>query len=199
LNQEVAFVEAINRRLEEGKGGAADDKHITVHRIVMDGAAVARTLGRKLGPASKFDRSARLKEALVEHGRAQAERFLALRTDVEKVSGDLGAILQHLAAPAGGMGATPAVVLPAISEDQGVRDARLVVDGITVHRETGADGVAEPLASVRWHTLGAHLDGTQVRIDGDTGLFAEGAGGAWRLREVSVSGLGRAQGAGPQG
>lgn len=195
LNQEIAFVEAINRRLDDPGDGKADtDKQINVDRIVMDASAVEAALGPgyKFGVASKYDRSARLKDALVMHGKAQAERFLELREHVEHVSGNFGAMLQQLSAPAAGTPDLLAGAAPAISADQGMRDAQLVVDGITVHREPRADGAGEPLASVHWHTHGARLDGSQVRIEGDTGLYADGSA-SWRLREVSVTGPGRAQ------
>jgi predicted acylesterase/phospholipase RssA len=187
LNQEVAFVEAINRRIDDGGAGAPLDKHIKVDRIVMDAGAVESVLPHKLGVASKFDRSARLKDALVVHGRMQAERFLDLRKHVEQVSGNLGALLQQLSAPG-----TPdllAGAAPEIAAEQGVREAQLVVDGLTVHHAPAGNGAAQALASVHWHTRGARLDGSQVRIEGDSGLFSEGGAENWRLCEVCVAGI----------
>lgn len=189
LNQEVAFVEAINRRIDEG--GATADKHIKVDRIVMDAHAVALDLppGVPLGVASKFDRNAQLKDALVRHGAAQATRFLALRSHVEQVSGSFGAMMEQLSAPPAMQ--TPDLLARAVAgggEEPGVREAQLVVDGITVHRQVRAEGAEQPLASVHWHTRGARLDGSEVRIEGDAGLFAEGsAGEAWRLGAISVT------------
>jgi predicted acylesterase/phospholipase RssA len=187
LNQEVAFIESINKRIDDGRGASdGSDKHIQVHRIVMDGMAVGAALHRPLGAYSRFDRSLELKNALVAHGRVQAERFLALRADLAGASANLGSMLHRLA-PQGVAPAGLASVPAAIRADTGVHDAGLVVDGMTVHRQVHADRHAEPLASVRWHTRGASVDGNQVRIDGQTGLYdLDGKGQAWQLCDVHI-------------
>lgn len=188
LNQELGFIHAINRRVASGANREERaDKHIQINRIVMDGGAIEATLGgRKLGAHSKLDRAADLKDALMAHGREQGMRFLALRSEIERASASLGSMLRGLAAPANEPG-TLTGVLPSIREDEGVRDAHLIVDELTV-QHTSAQGAGEDvLANVHWHTLGAHLDGTQIRIEGNTGLYRGGrAGHNWRLRNVVV-------------
>ncbi|AWL03134.1 patatin-like phospholipase family protein [Massilia oculi] len=101
LNQEVAFIEAINARLDDpGQRSRPHDKPIEVVRIVLDGEAVGAVVRKELGLFSKFDRDPLLARALLAHGREQAERYLALRTQAD-------ALWDALAAQVGMMGARP--------------------------------------------------------------------------------------------
>lgn len=99
----------------------------------------------------------------------------------ERASASLGSMLRGLAAPTNEPG-TLTGMLPSIREDEGVRDTHLIVDELTV-QHTSSQGGGEDV-------LGAHLDGAQIRIEGNTGLYRGGrAGHNWRLRNVVVETL----------
>jgi len=126
LNQEIGFVEAINRRMEasvqlaaarrdgdgngHGNGDAGEprpdggeashDRLVQVDRIVMDGDAIEAATCMDLGANSKLDRDPRLKAALCEHGRLQARRYLRLRRQVGRLCGQLGDTLAQAGASA---------------------------------------------------------------------------------------------------
>jgi predicted acylesterase/phospholipase RssA len=83
LNQEAAFLDAVNRRATRGSGetrsDGEDDKGIQVVRLTLDLKSLEEDLGRQLGALSKFDRDPLLKEKLVIHGVEQAVAFLVAR------------------------------------------------------------------------------------------------------------------------
>jgi predicted acylesterase/phospholipase RssA len=197
LNQELAFVEAVNRRMEaaapeQGDGEADDmagvavrrrDKLVQVERIIMDSDAVEATTGTTLGANSKLDRDPRLKEALCEHGRVQARRYLALRRQVGQLCGALGSTLAGACSSASGI--DPASADGALC--RATAGGALVIDGTTVYSMRSGDPAA-PQALVRWRTLDAQLDGRPVRIEGESELADDMNNGAeWRLKEVRIT------------
>lgn len=88
LNQELAFVDAINGRIVAAKtavgdctmaAGDKDDQFIQTLRLPLDLKSLEHDLGRELGAVSKQDRDGKLKDQLIAHGSEQAEVFLAVR------------------------------------------------------------------------------------------------------------------------
>lgn len=80
LMQEADFVDAVNRLLVDGAKHHADHyRRIQVFWIPLDDKAARIKSGRDLGFTSKVCRDRRLKNALVEHGIAQAGKFLPIR------------------------------------------------------------------------------------------------------------------------
>jgi predicted acylesterase/phospholipase RssA len=192
LNQELAFVEAINRRTEAappepdgegGKGPGRQDKLVRIERLVMDSDAVESATGMTLGANSKMDRDPRLKEALCEHGRVQARRYLALRSQVGRLCGELGRTL------AGACGSAAGVEPERLDGDlcrANMSGGRLLIDGATLYSMRCGDPAA-PQALVRWRTVDAELDGRPVRIEGQTELADDmNTGADWRLKEVRI-------------
>lgn len=178
LNQEVAFIEAVNARMQDpAQRARAHDRTIEVVRIVMDGDAVGGALHRELGLFSKFDRDAGLARALLAHGREQAERYLALRAQADS-------LWQHVAAQVGMLGARPSSrlehALPFMAGAGRMVDALVAPGAITI--EGAADGGAR--ATLRWQTSQAELDGRTVRIKGSTALTM--ADGQWRAGETRL-------------
>ena len=181
LNQEIAFIEAVNRRLDDPDQGARPrDRPIEVARIVMDREAVGAGAGRALGIFSKFDRAPWLKEALSEHGRTQATRFLALRSDHERLCGELAQALEQI-------GARPGRGAQQMAQRHSGRlfGGMLSPDVLTIDRAPGPPRAGGPQAELTWHVSDAVVDGRLVRIKGRTGFIAEGDG--WRLGETRLS------------
>ena len=174
LNQEVAFIEAVNGRLDDpGQRFRPHDKPIEVVRIVLDGEAVGRVLRKELGLFSRFDRDPRLAQALLAHGREQAGRYLALR-------GQSRALWENLARQVGMMGARPssrlAEAMPYLPGHARIAGGLVAPDVITI------EGAGQ--ASLRWHATEAEMDGYLVRIKGNT-LLRMGEEG-WRLGETRL-------------
>jgi hypothetical protein len=194
LNQELGFVDAINRRMESGRGnddapaGAAArrrDKLVQVDRIVMDGSAVEAAAGMPLGANSKLDRDPRLRAALWDHGTLQARRYLALRRDVGRLFSGLDGALAGACACAAGLppDGTGGVPLP----DGAARLGELVVDGTTVHG-IAPDVPGKPQAYVKWRSAHTRIQGSPVRIEGRTELAAAGdANPEWHLKDVRIT------------
>lgn len=208
LNQELGFVDAINRRTEAAREPAPDDgggdghrrtrggampqrrdKPVQVDRIVMDSDAVEAATGMTLGANSKLDRDPRLKDALCEHGRTQAGRYLALRRQVGTLCGEIGPTL------AGACGSAAGIVPDGSDGGDGEADAcratlgrgALVIDGTTLYGARGGDP-AIPRAVVRWRTVDAQVDGGPVRIEGNSILSDEADGGTeWRVQDVRIT------------
>jgi len=190
LNQELGFVEAINRRMDatppDGDGrmpAKRDDRRVQVDRIVMDSDAIELATGMDLGANSKLDRDPRLKEALCEHGRLQARRYLTLRRQVGQLCGELGQTLAGACGSAAGMaGDADGACRPTAGR------GALLVEGSTVY-STGATAGA-PRALVRWRTLDAEIGGRPVQIEGRSELADDmDAGSAWRVQAVRITGL----------
>ena len=174
LNQEVAFIEAVNGRLDDpGQRFRPHDKPIEVVRIVLDGDAVGGAVRGELGLFSKFDRDPRLARALLEHGREQAERYLALRSQA-------GALWQTLAQQVGMMGARPsgrlARAMPYLPGRARMAGALVAPDVITI--EGGGR------ASLRWHASEAEVEGRLFRMKGSTLLHMDEAG--WHLDQTRL-------------
>lgn len=194
LNQELGFVDAINRRLESGRGddasptGAAAqrrDKLVQVDRIVMDGTAVEAAAGMPLGANSKLDRDPALRGALWEHGATQARRYLALRRHVPTLFADLDGTLAGACACAAGQ--RPDGAGGVLRPDGAARLGELVIDGATVHG-IAPDVPGTPQALVAWRSAHTQVNGRPVRIEGRTELAAtDGPGAGWRLKDVQIT------------
>jgi predicted acylesterase/phospholipase RssA len=182
LNQEVAFIEAVNQRLDDpGQRFRPHDKPIEVVRIVMDNEAVGAAVGKELGLFSKFDRNPALEQALLAHGRDQARGYLALRGDGDRLWDELAHALEA-------MGARPSPrfekALPWLPGRRRIFGGLVSPDVITVDREPGVAAASMPQAAVRWHVSDALMDGRTVRIKGSTPLWADDAG--WHLGETRL-------------
>lgn len=176
LNQEVSFVEAINRRVAALADTGDDDKPVQVDRIVLDGEAVQRESGLTLGPNSKMDRGDRLKDALMEHGRQQAQRFLSLRSDLGRMFGKLDSMLSAVPQGAGNEAAQ-------INGVQGT----VWVEELVLHR-LGEPLPYSPQAMIRWRAKDAKVNGTPVRLEGEGELCAQANPGTdWRLKDVRIT------------
>ena len=200
MNQEIAFVDAINRRMASARGGdeaiavAAGaamrrrDRQVQVDRIVMDENAVEAAAGMPLGANSKLDRDPRLRAALWDHGRIQAQRFLALRGRTPALFVDLDATLAGACAcaagqaPEGDGGRAGASVRP----DGAARLGGVVVDGTVVHA-LGAGGPGMAPALVTWRSVHTRVNGWPVRIEGRTVLADDGIAGEWRPVDVQIT------------
>lgn len=169
LNQEVAFIEAVNARLDDpGQRARARDKPIEVVRIVMDGAAVGASARRDMGLFSKFDRDPGLAQALLAHGREQARRYLALRNQS-------GTLWEALARDFGAIGARPSARMEQARPYMAGRER--LVGGLVAPDVITVEGGGQ--ATLRWHASEAVLDGRTLRIKGSTLLRMDD--GAWRL------------------
>lgn len=182
LNQEVAFIEAVNQRMDDpGQRFRPDDKPIEVVRIVMDSAAVGDAAGVDLGLFSKFDRNPALEQSLLAHGRRQAQNYLALRTDGDRLWDELAHALET-------MGARPSPrfekALPYLPGRGRIFGGLVAPDVITIDRDPAAAAVGVPQAAVRWHVSDAVVDGRTVQIKGCTLLWADDAG--WHLGETRL-------------
>jgi predicted acylesterase/phospholipase RssA len=191
LNQELGFVDAINRRMESGRSNddapasaAAQrrDKLVQVDRIVMDGVAVEAAAGMPLGANSKLDRDPALRGALWEHGATQARRYLALRQHVPTLFAELDGTLAGACACAAGQ--RPDGAGGAVRPDGAARFGELVIDGATVHG-IAPDVPDTPQALVTWRSAHTLINGRPVRIEGQSELMAADAG--WRLKDVRIT------------
>jgi hypothetical protein len=180
LNQEIAFIEAVNRRLDDpDQAGRPQDKPIEVARIVMDGEAVSAAAGRELGIFSKFDRHLALKIALVENGRVQTANFLALRAARDRLCDDLARELEQMGARPGRGRARAANW-----RSGQIFGGLLSPDVLTLDRVPGLHRDGAPQAALNWHVSDAVVDGRVVGIKGRTGLLTQGDG--WRLGETRL-------------
>jgi predicted acylesterase/phospholipase RssA len=191
LNQELGFVDAINRRMDSGRGddptpasAAAQrrDKLVQVDRIVMDGTAVEAAAGTPLGANSKLDRDPALRAALWDHGATQARRYLALRERVPTLFADLDGTLAGACACASGQ--RPDGAGGTLRPDGAARFGELVIDGATVHG-IAPDVPHAPQALVAWRSAHTLINGRPVRIEGQSELMAADAG--WRLKDVRIT------------
>jgi len=185
LNQELGFVDAINRRVEAAPDGetqaARKDRRVQVDRIIMDSDAIELATGMDLGANSKLDRDPQLKTALCEHGRLQAQRYLTLRRQVGQLCGELGTTLAGACGSAAGIeGASDGACRAAVGR------GALLLDGSTVY-STGAMAGA-PRALVRWRAMDAEIGGRPVRIEGRSELADDmDSGSAWRVQAVTIT------------
>jgi predicted acylesterase/phospholipase RssA len=180
LNQEIAFIEAVNRRLDDPyQAGRPQDKPVEVVRIVMDAQAVSAAAGRELGIFSKFDRDLVLKNVLVEHGRVQATNFLALRADRDPLFSDLARALEQMGARPGRGRARAAKW-----RSGQIFGGMLCPDVLTLDRAPGLHQDSAPQATLIWHVSDAVVDGRVVGIRGRTELLTQGDG--WRVGETRL-------------
>jgi len=182
LNQEIAFIEAINQRLDDpGQRFRPHDKPIEVARIVMDGEAVEAATAKELGLFSKFDRHPALEQALLAHGRNQASNFLSLRASADRLCDELAHALEA-------MGAQPSSRLkkafPWLPGSGRIFGGLLAPDVITIDRVPGSKPAGVAQAALRWHVSDAVVDGRTVYIQGSTSLWADG--GDWHLGETRL-------------
>jgi predicted acylesterase/phospholipase RssA len=182
LNQEIAFIEAVNRRIgDPSQVAREDDKAVEVARIVMDPAAVASAVLRELGVYSKFDRDPLLKDALWDHGLQQAGHFLQLRGHADRLCDELAGSLKAMGAEerAGRFG-----VAGWQPGRHRIFGGLVAPDVLTLYRSPDGARAVAPQAVLRWHVSDALLDGEAVLIQGATGLCAEKDG--WRLAETRL-------------
>lgn len=191
MNQELGFVDAINRRMESGRGDDASpasaaaqrrDKLVQVDRIVMDGTAVEAAAGMPLGANSKLDRDPALRAALWDHGAAQARRYLALRERVPRLFADLDVTLAGACACAAGQ--RPDGAGGTVRPDGAAHFGELVIDGATVHG-IAPDVPRMPQAVVAWRSAHTLINGRPVRIEGRSELMVADAG--WQLKDVRIT------------
>lgn len=96
LYQELAFVETLNRLIDDGRLAPGGEIRRTVVRVIELPRSV---LPRALGSASKLDRSPAFLQRLIDAGRAQAEQFLgALEFERAWADGDADTV-RRLSAP----------------------------------------------------------------------------------------------------
>jgi predicted acylesterase/phospholipase RssA len=198
LNQEIAFIEAVNRRFDDPRQTTREhDKPIEVARIVMDPAAVGAAALRQLGVYSKFDRDPLLKDALWDHGHQQASHFLELRENADRLCDELADTLRAMGTQPGAGRSRTEGWQPGRSRIFG---GLVAPDVLTLQRCTDGAGDAAPQAFLRWHVGDALIDGMPVVIQGKTALF--GDGGNWRLGETSLLNVEQqpdSGGSGPEG
>lgn len=166
LHQEIAFIEAVNKRVTRRGGG--DHQRVQVHRIILEGAAVEASAPVTLNALSKFDRSAVLKDALMAHGELQGQRFVRMRAAAELACDRLdGSPAQQVSAELP-QAAGPLAVLRTIAAPPGETSVRLHIDE-TILPSRGAIGFATIQATARWHTRGVLKDGgAGVQIEGES-------------------------------
>lgn len=182
LNQEVAFIEAFNQRLDDpAQRFRPQDKPIEVARIVLDGEAVEAAAAKELGLFSKFDRDPALEQALLAHGSRQATNFLSLRARANALCDELAHELEAMGARPGPRMETAARSVPGSGRIFG---GLLAPDVITIDRVRGSGPVSMAHAALRWHISDAVVDGRAVRIRGNTRLWADGAD--WHLGETRL-------------
>lgn len=174
LNQEVAFIEAVNARLDDpGQRFRPHDKPIEVVRIVLDGDAVGAAVRKELGLFSKFDRDPLLAQALLAHGQEQAGRYLTLRAQS-------GSLWESLAQQMGMLGARPGSrleqAMPYLPGAAHMAGGLVAPDVITI------EGAAR--ATLRWHASEVELDGGLLRMKGSTALRQTEAG--WQLAQTCL-------------
>jgi predicted acylesterase/phospholipase RssA len=191
MNQELGFVDAINRRMESGRGDDASpasaaaqrrDKLVRVDRIVMDCTAVEAAAGMPLGANSKLDRDPALRGALWDHGAAQARRYLALREHMPSLFAGLDGTLAGACACAAGQ--RPDGAGGTVRPDGAAHFGELVIDGATVHG-IAPDVPRTPQAVVAWRSAHTLINGRPVRIEGQSELMVADAG--WRLKDVRIT------------
>lgn len=189
LNQEVSFIDAINKRIElDGRGTDIKQKYVHVHRIAMDSEAVEREIGTTLGLASKLDRGSPLKDALLAHGRKQAKSFLLVRRFVEETFNDRQN--RRHAKPGDAVAAAYEQLcgLAGLFADGGKRGARLFVDDMEIHPLPDMDE-NDAVVKTHWHMRGTTADGTQqVTLEGwiDAGVQQAGITFA-QVRDIRVA------------
>lgn len=153
LNQEIAFIEAVNKRITRGD----DRKHqpVQVHRVILDRCAIEKTAPVKLNALSKSDRSPILKDALMAHGETQAQRFFRMRDALKLAGGHLDghsrtdafAVLRNVKDQSGDAALR-------LNFDQTILPTSAIVDNSTLR------------ATALWHARGIVDEAAGVQLEG---------------------------------
>lgn len=191
LNQEISFIGAINKRfakaLVQGRYRAEpNDRHVQVHRIVMDSAMVEHNANRKLGAWSKFDRGQELKDILVKNGRCQANDFLRMRRPLLDACNDLKNPANKM--PLDEPGRAALAALAALQPMPGEKGLRLFID--ETFQVPPAKGEATPaghngVVTVRWYAIGLNQQDQPLRIEGESDFNS--SGGALAVRAIRIT------------
>ena len=156
LNQEIAFIEAVNKRITRGD----DRKHqpVQVHRVILDRCAVEKTAPVKLNALSKSDRSPVLKDALMAHGEMQAQRFFRMREALKLATGRLDGQARTESADA-------FAVLRNVKDQSGDAALHLNFDQTILPTSAIVDN-ATLRATALWHARGIMDDDAGVQLEG---------------------------------
>lgn len=156
LNQEIAFIEAVNKRITRGD----DRKHqpVQVHRVILDRGAIEKTAPVKLNALSKSDRSPVLKDALMAHGEMQAQRFFRMRDALKLATGRLDGQSRTESAAA-------AAVLRNVKDQSGDAALHLNFDQTILPTSAIVDN-STLRATARWHARGIADDAAVVQLEG---------------------------------
>ena len=160
LHQELRFIEKINQLLDEGQlDGAGKYRQVAVRLIELSRSQIPDSGGS----ASKLNRDPAFIRALIAHGEAEAEEFLAtLAFEDTWRRGDAAAILGHFAADAVLTSGAPF----AEAECRGLKAiGAFVRKQLTpaIHIDLTQKQVAHD--RVTW-TVRAHLDDPTARVQG---------------------------------
>lgn len=196
LNQEIGFIGAINKRLEAQAsaartgGDASDtDKHVLVHRIIMDGDAIEHEWGQPLNALSKCDRDARLGKILRDKGVEQARRFLMVRPMIEDLCSDVGR-LEH-----DGVSASSAAALDVLKrlskfKSNGGASLRLIVDETIMPSPQPDDEGGkrhDVLARWHWRSAGGASADMDATVEGEIEFdFVLNGALTLKVREVRI-------------
>lgn len=185
LNQEISFIDTVNKRLAQrqvqGTAPNPKDKHVQVHRIVMDSETVGAEAGIELGAWSKSDRSARLKNVLVRNGQRQADYFMYMHEAIAGVCGNLRDEAYTALGAVPEANATLAA-LRAMKGESG--DGLQLKVGETFQPSQNK----EPDTTVRWHAIGITEQKQCLRVEGETDLIRTRNGGsALSVRDLRIT------------
>jgi len=184
LNQELQFIETVNRWLIEGRmecgkqGLPASHKPITVYRIVMDVGALGEGMG-ELDLASKLDRRADLIAALMAQGETQARLFMPVRRFLSGVwcEADPKARQAHAGRLFAGGRERRMPELQALHH--AYRKFLIAVDDLQIRGESADRGAVH----LRWHSHGISREGAALRRAGRASfMVADGT-----LREIGIT------------
>ena len=217
LNQEISFIKSINKRnaiaqtsdtKNQGKldteGEGRKDKHIQVHRIILDGTHLEQVLAnqqlsllpsKKLGALSKFDRNLKLKDALVTHGNEQAEKFLTLRRIIASICNDLHSPAYEMSPEQLGESNAALAMLQSITDPAAQSCTRLIANEICLPALTKIDKTTgQPQtpadATVYWHTHGTTEEGLEVRVEGASEfIVVKNGSDQVHVRDIRITGI----------
>lgn len=201
LNQEIAFISAINKRIDRATDTALQndqpddmdvgdaDKHVQVHRIIMDGAAIERKSGKTLNALSKFDRDASLEQALTDDGQEQAQRFFLMRSAILDACNDLDRPEYASVSPDS---AATLDALKCMTTEAGQGKVQLIIDETTMPSisRNGKSGVKHH-ALARWHARGMYSKcRLPVSVEGETEFdFSQNGQFSIHVREIRITAM----------
>lgn len=187
LHQEIAFIEAVNKRVTRRGGG--EHKRVQVHRVLLERDAVEASAPVRLDVLSKTDRSAVLKDALMDHGEMQGQRFLRMRSAAELACDRLDGSPAEQVSAEPPEAANRLAVLRTLEAQPGDPSMRLHIDE-TILPSSGVDDLATIKATVRWHTRGALKDGgAGVQIEGESDIVVVDHSDTITVSEVRITDL----------